>query len=129
MAEHADGRAANPFESVLRAIASGVAGLSVVPQLWISGIGQPDLVDERLRLVLEADSVEFHGRRIALRKDCERYNALVVEGWLVLRFAWEHVIHDPEYVRRVITGVVLLLSGGAQPQQRALEPPEQARSA
>jgi very-short-patch-repair endonuclease len=28
-----------------------------------------------------------------------RYNALGLRGWLVLRFAWEQVMHDPEYVR------------------------------
>jgi very-short-patch-repair endonuclease len=102
VAREASGLAANPFESVLRAIALDVAGLDLRPQLLIAEdgwSGWPDLVDRSLRLVVEADSFEFHGRRKALKRDCERYNALVVRGWVVLRFAWEHVMFDPAYVR------------------------------
>jgi very-short-patch-repair endonuclease len=106
VARAADARAANPFESVLRAIALTVPGLAVVPQVWLGDIGRPDLVDERLRIVLEADSFEFHGRRKALADDCERYNAFVVDGWIVLRFAWEHVMFRPDYVRAVLVGAV-----------------------
>ncbi len=102
----ADGRAANPFESVLRAIALDVAGLSVEPQVPIERIGRPDLVDVRRRLVIEADSFEFHGRRRALKRDCERYNAFVVAGWTVIRFSWEHVMFEPDYVRRVLVAFV-----------------------
>jgi very-short-patch-repair endonuclease len=106
VAEHADGRSANPFESVLRAIALDVPGLSVEPQVWVDGIGRPDLLDRQQRLVVEADSFEFHGRRAALKADCERYNAFVLAGWTVLRFSWEHVMFDPGYVRSVLTGLV-----------------------
>jgi len=118
VAEHADGRAANPFESVLRAIALEVAGLEVEPQRWV-GQMRPDLVDRALGLVVEAESFEFHGRRKALRRDCERYNALVVVGWMVLRFAWEHVMHRPEYVRRVLEDAVAELSRPRPPRRRA----------
>lgn len=106
----ADGRAANPFESVLRAIALDIPGLGVEPQTWIGTHGRSDLADSRLGLVIEAESFEFHGKRFMLRKDCERYNAFVLEGWLVIRFAWEHVMFDPEYVARVLRGMVALLS-------------------
>ncbi len=61
-------------------------------------VGRPDLVDVARRIVAEADSFEFHGRRQALRRDCERYTALALRGWLVLRFSWEQVMHDPAYV-------------------------------
>jgi very-short-patch-repair endonuclease len=94
----ADGRAANPFESVLRAIALEVRGLSVVPQQNISWPGfhaRPDLVDESHDLVLEADSHTWHSSRTALRRDCRRYNALVLHGWTVLRFTWEDVMLRP----------------------------------
>ena len=63
-------RAANPFESVLRAIALDVPGLHVEPQVRIPGeLGldvRPDLVDVSAALVLEADSFEWHGDRAAL---------------------------------------------------------------
>jgi very-short-patch-repair endonuclease len=106
VAEHADGRAANPFESVLRAIAINVTGLQVEPQVWVDGIGRPDLLDRERRLVIEADSFEFHGRRKALKGDCERYNAFVTAGWTVIRFSWEHVMFEPEYVRTVLAAAV-----------------------
>jgi very-short-patch-repair endonuclease len=101
VAREASPLAANPFESVLRAIALDVPGLELQPQVVISEsgfTGRPDLVDQVRRLVVEAESFEFHGRRRALRRDCERYNALVLRGWTVIRFAWEHVMLQPEYV-------------------------------
>jgi hypothetical protein len=102
VAQFADGRAANPFESVLRAIALEVLGPTVEAQLVIEEDGfrcRPDLVDAGRRLVLEADSYEFHGTRAGLHRDAQRYNALVLRGWTVLRFTWEDVMLDPDYVR------------------------------
>lgn len=112
VARLADPRAANPFESALRAIATNVRGLHVVPQRVI-GTGHdkvtPDLVDERLGIVLEADSFSWHGIRRYLRRDCRRYNWLVLRGWLVLRFAWEDVMFDPDYVRACLESAVQLV--------------------
>ena len=52
-----DARAANPFESVLRAVALEVPGLRVRPQVRIDDadgwVGRVDLADEELRIVLE----------------------------------------------------------------------------
>lgn len=110
VAREADGRSANPFESVLRALTLDVPGLVVEPQVWIEGVLQLnvrcDLVDLRLRLVLEADSFEWHGDRAALRSDTRRYDLLVANGWTVLRFAWEDVMHDPAWVRSVLLATV-----------------------
>ncbi|WP_244930501.1 DUF559 domain-containing protein [Nocardioides sp. W7] len=110
VAQSADARAANPFESVLRAIAGRVEGLSVVPQVSIREphfLGRPDLVDERLRIILEADSFEWHGGRTALARDARRYNAFVVAGWLVLRFSWEDVMLQPLDVQAVLEAAVV----------------------
>ncbi len=103
----ADWRAANPFESVLRALAIE-SGLQVEPQVPLRDVGgyaRPDMVDEKRGLVLEADSFEWHGSRAALKRDCRRYTAMVVAGWRVLRFAWEDVMHDQDYVRSVLRAV------------------------
>jgi very-short-patch-repair endonuclease len=102
VAAEADVRAANPFESVLRAIALDVGWLRVSPQVRITGRGlfaTVDLADEEQKVVLEADSFAHHGTRGALVRDCERYDELVAFGWTVLRFTWEHVMLRPEYVR------------------------------
>lgn len=100
--------AANPFESVLRALAIQ-AGLDVEPQVAIGGdslLGRPDLVDIGRRIVLEADSFAWHGDRKALKHDARRYNSFVVAGWLVLRFCWEDVIHQPALVMEVLRAAV-----------------------
>ena len=104
---HADGRAANPFESVLRAHAIE-AGLDVEPQVALdlgTGVVHPDLIDRSRRLVLEADSWTHHATRPAHKADCARYNLLVLRGWLVLRFTWEQVMGEPAYVRWVLEQV------------------------
>lgn len=111
VAREASPRAANPFESALRAIALDVPGLAVRPQVLISDgdfAVRPDLVDEKLRIVLEADSFEWHGSRSALASDARRYNMLVANGWIVLRFSYEDVMFHPDEVRRVLAAVVAL---------------------
>lgn len=107
--EAADARADNPFESVLRAIGLDVPGLHLVPQVEIRVPGcrrmRPDLVDRRLKIVVEADSFEHHGSRKALVLDCARYDNLVADGWTVLRFAWEQVMYEPAWVRSTLLAV------------------------
>lgn len=107
--EAADARSDNPFESVLRAIGLEVPGLHLVPQVEIRIPGRrlvrPDLVDEHLKIVAEADSFEHHGSRKALVLDCARYDNLVADGWTVLRFAWEQVMYEPAWVRSTLLAV------------------------
>ena len=47
----------------------------------------------------------------------ERYNGLVIRGWRVIRFSWEHVMFEQDYVRDCL---VALVEG---PFQRATLPP------
>lgn len=102
--EAADERADNPFESVLRAQALE-AGLGVEPQVELRSHGlrcRPDLVDRGRRVVVEAESFAHHGHRKALRKDCRRYTLLALGGWRVVRFSWEDVMFQPDYVRAAL---------------------------
>ena len=105
MVEAADGRAANAFESVLRALCIEVGVLVVPQQPVLLGIDviHPDLVAAALGVVIEADSWTFHATRKAHKRDCARYTLLVVHGWRVVRFTWEQVMHDQAYVRWVLT--------------------------
>lgn len=104
--ELGDGRAANPFESVLRAIINDVVGADFEPQVWIGNIGRADLVDRRRRIVVEGDSFEFHADAEALKRDIVRYNSFLGEGHLVLRFGWQHAMFDQDYVRETVRAAI-----------------------
>ncbi|MGV9411145.1 DUF559 domain-containing protein [Nocardia sp. NPDC003693] len=46
-----------------------------------------DFVDERSRTIIEIDGREFHSAPPVFRQDRRRQNWLVLEGWMVLRYA------------------------------------------
>ena len=118
VARLASAQAANPFESALRALVLEFPQLRVRPQTEVVARGMvfhPDLVDERLGIVIEADSFEFHTSQEAHARDCVRYTALIVDGWLVLRFTWHQVMHSPAYVRAVLADVVARTGRRAMP--------------
>ena len=120
----ASAKAANPFESVLRAIALSFTEKHWDPQHRIrydDFCARVDLAHDDLGIVLEADSFEFHGERAAVSRDCERHDELVARGWLVLRFTWEQVVLRPEWVAGVIERTVrwrLAERGGRRPDER-----------
>lgn len=108
--------AANAFESSLRALTLEAVGTEFTPQveLRIDGASiRPDLVSESLQIVIEADSHEFHTKRAQLVRDCWRYDELTLNGWLVLRFSWEHVMHQEDWVRSTIVRAVAARRRGA----------------
>lgn len=110
VAREATSAAANPFESVLRAIALDVPGLNAQAQFPVRISDRltfhPDLGDPSLRLAIEAEGFEWHGKSAQLTKDCIRYNALAAQGWVVVRFSWALVMHDPAYVAATLRAVV-----------------------
>ncbi|WP_238164470.1 endonuclease domain-containing protein [Kribbella pittospori] len=97
----ADGRAESVLESALRAllIDAGIDGF--VPQLVVQDdefSARLDLAHPGQRIGLEADGFEHHGTRRALVRDCRRHVNLAVRGWRILRFSWEDVMYDGEWV-------------------------------
>jgi very-short-patch-repair endonuclease len=112
IAATASAKPANPYESALRALASTVPGLVVEPQAPIpvspTLVLHPDLADRHLRIVIEAESFAWHGETAALTRDCVRYNAFTVAGWIVIRFSWYQVMFQTEYVLGVLQQVVHL---------------------
>ncbi len=118
----ADARAANPFESALRASALDAGQQGFVPQFLIDDTWRVDLGDPKRRIVAEADSFTFHGSRAALDRDCRRYDEMVSRGWLVLRFSWEQVMFDePWVIQTIATCAALrpLRRGGSMRTSRA----------
>lgn len=108
----ASARAVNPYESTLRALAATVPGLDVEPQMPIRMserlVLHPDLADAALGVLIEAESFEWHGKSAALTRDCVRYNAFTLRGWIVVRFSWYQVMFEPAYVLGVLAEVVRL---------------------
>lgn len=117
VARAADGRAANPFESVLRALCLE-EGLRVECQVQVVAQGMwalADLVDASRHLVVEADGHEVHATRRGFRKDVRRYTEMVVFGWTVLRFTWEDVMLQPDFVRWALRSWVRAQDGERVP--------------
>ncbi len=65
--------------------------------------------DESLGIVIEAESFEWHGKPAALTRDCRRYNAFTLSGWLVIRFSWRQVMFETSYMLSVLEKVVALV--------------------
>ncbi|MFC7487201.1 DUF559 domain-containing protein [Knoellia sp. CPCC 206453] len=122
VAEHADGRAANPLESVLRALCIE-EGLLLTPQLEVADPGlfaKVDLGSEELRLIVEAEGYETHGTRKGLRRDCQRHSLFAIWGWASLRFSFEDVMFEQDWSRWVLRSWLAMHSGGvpASPPNR-----------
>ena len=108
--EHATPLAANPFESVLRAILVE-AGIEVVAQWATTLCGvtyHPDLAEPFAALAIEANSWTHHASKAEHDADCVRYNALVVGGWTVLRFTWEQAMFSPHVVVATVRAALAL---------------------
>ena len=66
-------------------------------------IGRIDMVDRRLKLLVEIDSATFHSSKLDRLRDAERDAALLAAGWLmVLRIAEEDVWYHPDRVLAAI---------------------------
>jgi very-short-patch-repair endonuclease len=108
----ADARAANPFESALRALCLDIDGLHVEPQARIEDrhgkfIARVDLADRELRIVVEGDSFAFHSAEPAmLEKDCRRYSELAGEGYAVLRTGYHQLARREAWIRKSIERTV-----------------------
>ena len=60
-----------------------------------------DIAFDREHVAGEVDGWEHHTDREVFESDRLRQNALVLDGWLVLRFTWRMLTDDPDYVIRV----------------------------
>ena len=109
--DSSDPRAANGFESLVRAIASDVPGLRLVPQVTVLPGITCDLVDEVLGIVVECDSWTYHAEKSAFARDMERYNTLALAGRLVLRIGRPLAVSDPDQVRTHLAAAVALRKG------------------
>lgn len=69
-------------------------------------IARVDFVYHQYKLVIELDGEAFHPDRDSFCKDRRKQNALVLEGYRVLRFTYFDLFAAPEYVvSQVVTAI------------------------
>jgi very-short-patch-repair endonuclease len=83
---------------------AGITGFTVNLRLKLSG-GRPvelDIAFEDRRLALELDGFAYHSAPDAHAADLQRQNALIADGWTVLRFTYADLVSDPDgFIRTV----------------------------
>jgi very-short-patch-repair endonuclease len=98
----ADGRCESGIESAARYLLE-LAGVRVVPQVEIPGVGRVDLLLEG-RLIVELDGREWHGERFAV--DRARDAAAARAGYRTLRFTYQQVMDDwPGVMSAILTAL------------------------
>ncbi|MCH1867802.1 hypothetical protein [Nocardioides sp. CFH 31398] len=105
LARAASGLSMSPLESALRALLLDLPGLDLRPQVELTVDGMtvhPDLFDERLGIVVEAEGWLYHGNPEQFALDLERYTCMAVVPLTVLRFGHHHVTARPDWVRACV---------------------------
>lgn len=104
LVRHADGRSQSLPESLLRLALRG-AGLSVVPQALIDGVGRVDLLVERC-VVVEVDGFAYHAGRREFVEDRRRDRVTRLLGLTSLRFTYDDVVLDAARCASEVSAVV-----------------------
>lgn len=86
------------------------AGFNCETQVRIAGVGRVDFVLEGF-VVVEVDGDRYHSDRAARNRDRHRNNELIARGYLYLRFSYEDIMFNQDYVldriRVVLSGRVI----------------------
>lgn len=99
-----DARSMSGLESIVRLMVRD-AGLACEPQVEFEGVGHVDLVVEGC-VVIETDGRQNHEGVKEKRRDYARDAALAARGYIVLRFNYRQVMHQPEVVMAAIVGAL-----------------------
>ena len=75
------------------------------------------------RLIVEADSFEFHRTRAAFERDRRRDQRLTAAGWTVLRITWRQLRDAPEEVVAAVVAASRSRLPGARSAGRPRRPP------
>jgi very-short-patch-repair endonuclease len=86
------------------------AGIRVEAQVHIGGVGYVDLLLDG-RLIVELDG-RHHGEWAQVKKDQRRNNRSVILGYVVLRYYYADVVHEPT---RMVAEVLAVLAGMRAP--------------
>lgn len=76
-------------------------------------LAEIDFADPRHLIAIEVDGRAFHSDRRSFEHDRKRQNMLALRGWIVLRFTWERIVHDPDGVIDEVVRAVRLARASA----------------
>ncbi|MEX1093012.1 MAG: DUF559 domain-containing protein [Acidimicrobiia bacterium] len=66
---------------------------------WLKSTnGRVDIAYVDERLIVEGDSLRWHGTPETFQADRHRDNLAQLAGWRILRFTWEDITRRPSYV-------------------------------
>jgi hypothetical protein len=112
LAEHTVGSTLtrNDLEEAFLAIARAAELPPDAVNEWIAfpdgGGAEADFVYRQQRLIVETDGRDPHTIRKAFDADRRRDQRLMLLGWRVVRFTWQHVTYEPGYVARTLRGLL-----------------------
>ena len=69
-----------------------------------------DFAWPELKVCIEVDGRAFHSGRAEFEHDRARQNALLLAGWMVLRFTWQQITEHPAWVVEQIRAAIALRS-------------------
>jgi very-short-patch-repair endonuclease len=78
--------------------ADGITGWCADREMWLPGYGPAllDLAFDELKVLVEIDGWAYHRDLRAFLRDTDRQNALVLQGWVVIRTNWYELTENPE---------------------------------
>lgn len=86
-----------------------LAGLPIPPwntqfklDWWNDGDARADVAIPQWKMIIEADGRRWHGRLDDFERDRRRDQLAAAQGWIVLRFTWVELVHDPAFVAATI---------------------------
>ena len=97
----ADGRCASPLESGIRLVLinAGLGPVDLQIEVVIDGrTFRIDLGFPVVKVGIEGDGRAYHSGPEAVLNDRWRQNALLNDGWLILRFTWYDLLSRPHYI-------------------------------
>ncbi len=78
--------------------ADGITGWRADREMWLPGYGRAflDLAFDEVRVLVEIDGWAYHRDLRAFLRDTDRQNALVLQGWVVIRTNWYELTENPD---------------------------------
>lgn len=96
----------NKFLRILRRAGLDEPDKQVPVQSDTGKMWRLDFVYPGQKVLIEVDGRRFHAARRRRKEDMRRDNVMNVRGCTVLRFSWEDVVTDPDYVLGLIRGAL-----------------------